>query len=106
MTTDTPTQFDYLLNAMEIAGQADKPAEHRYGDKRRALFTHVRTLERDLSECRAALAELVAVDNLWCTAKAAGTHERERSNLFAEYASRKPLAIATARALATKEPQS
>jgi len=58
-TEDTPTQFDYLLNAMEAAGLADKPAECGYGDKRKALFAHVRALERNLIACRAALVELV-----------------------------------------------
>lgn len=40
------TQFDYLLNALELAAQADQPAEHGYGEKRRALYAHVRELER------------------------------------------------------------
>lgn len=57
-TEDTPTQFDYLLNAMEAAGLADKPAECGYGDKRKALFAHVRALERNLIACRAALVEI------------------------------------------------
>ena len=39
------TQFDYLLNAFELASQSDKPAEHGYGEKRRALYAYVRGLE-------------------------------------------------------------
>lgn len=39
------TEFDYLLNSFEQASQADKPAEHGYGDKRRALYAYVRKLE-------------------------------------------------------------
>jgi hypothetical protein len=39
------TQFDYLLNALERASQADNPAEHGYADKRRSLFAYVRELE-------------------------------------------------------------
>jgi hypothetical protein len=39
------TQFDYLLNAVLHAGQADKPAEHGYRDKMLALFAYVRQLE-------------------------------------------------------------
>jgi hypothetical protein len=39
------TQFDYLLNAMERAGQAHNPHMEGYGDKRRALFAYVRDLE-------------------------------------------------------------
>jgi hypothetical protein len=41
----TFTQFDYLLNSMELAGKQDTPAEHGYGDKRRALYAYVRDLE-------------------------------------------------------------
>lgn len=39
------TQFDYLLNAVLHAAQAEKPAEHGFGDKRVALFAYVRELE-------------------------------------------------------------
>lgn len=39
------TQFDYLLNAMEWAGQQANPAEHGYADRRRALYAYVRRLE-------------------------------------------------------------
>src|SRR4051794_30485355 len=45
MPDDVRTQFDYLLNALMHAGQADKPAEHGYAEKRRALFAYVRQLE-------------------------------------------------------------
>ena len=48
MTTPQPealTQFDYLLNVFEQASQADKPAEHCYGLKRRELYAYVRELE-------------------------------------------------------------
>lgn len=51
-SADSPfTKFDYLLNAFEQASQAPEPAKLNYGDKRRALYAHVRELER-----RAALA--------------------------------------------------
>lgn len=53
---ETLTQFDYLLNAFEQASQADKPAEHDYGSKRRALYAYVRELERKASEVEAARA--------------------------------------------------
>ena len=43
---DKLTPFDYLLNAFEQASQADHPAREKYGDKRRALYAHVRELER------------------------------------------------------------
>jgi hypothetical protein len=37
--------FMYLLNAFELASQADKPAEHGYGVKRAALLDYVAKLE-------------------------------------------------------------
>lgn len=40
------TQFDYLLNALELAAQAHNPHMEGYGDKRRALYAYVRELER------------------------------------------------------------
>lgn len=40
------TQFDYLLNSMLEAARQKWPAEHGYGDKRKALYAHVRELER------------------------------------------------------------
>lgn len=58
----------------------------------------------DLAALRAALRELVMVETVWQTARAAGTHERERFDLLAEYGRRQPLAWTAARALATKEP--
>ena len=51
---ETLTQFDYLLNAMTEAGRHDKPAEHGYGAKRRALYAHVRELERLAAQAQAA----------------------------------------------------
>ncbi len=46
------TQFDYLLNAMELAGHEPKPFEAGYGDKRAALLDHVRALEKDAERYR------------------------------------------------------
>lgn len=46
MTTDTPTQFDYLLNAFEAATQDDAPADVGYAEKRQALLAYVRDTER------------------------------------------------------------
>lgn len=40
-----PSQFEYLLNAMERAAQEEKPAEHGYAEKRRAVLDFVRDLE-------------------------------------------------------------
>lgn len=39
------SQFIYLLNAMERAAQAENPAEHDYGAKRRAVLEYVAKLE-------------------------------------------------------------
>ena len=46
------TEFDYLLNAMRHAGQEVNPAQAGYGDKRRALFAHVRAMEKDAERYR------------------------------------------------------
>jgi hypothetical protein len=40
------TQFNYLLNAFELASKAERPVDHGYRDKRVALIAHVRELER------------------------------------------------------------
>lgn len=66
MAEEKRTQFDYLLNAVLHAAQADKPAEHGYRDKTLALFAYVRQLEavaqqrgeiRELREAASVLAE-------------------------------------------------
>lgn len=46
MAEEKNTPFNYLLNAMERAAQAERPADHGYGEKRKALLAHVRELER------------------------------------------------------------
>lgn len=61
--------------------------------------TVVRSLERDLTACRAVLRELVAVEDLRLVAMAAGTHEREMSDMLKECVRRKPIALAAARAI-------
>lgn len=55
---DENTTFNYLLNAMERAGQEAHPAKAGYAGKRKALLAHVRKLER-----KAALAD--ELDQLW-----------------------------------------
>jgi hypothetical protein len=50
--TEKLTKFDYLLNAMHHAGLEANPANAGYGDKRRALFEHVRALEKDAERYR------------------------------------------------------
>lgn len=39
------TQFDYRLNAMIAALDADSPAQEGYAEKRKALYSYVRDLE-------------------------------------------------------------
>ena len=62
--TDKLTKFDYLLNAMQHAGQEENPAHAGYGDKRRALFEHVRALEKDAERYRWLRAQCDSVTNL------------------------------------------
>jgi len=47
-------KFEYMLNAMEYAGQQENPADYGYRQKREAVFAYVYDLE-----CRAnKLAQL------------------------------------------------
>jgi hypothetical protein len=50
--------FMYLLNAFEQASQADHPADHGYGDKRRALVAYVRQLDSDAAQAVALRARV------------------------------------------------
>ena len=54
----TPRDFEYLLNAMEVAGWHSDPHSQGYGDKRKAVFAYVANLETRLSAAHAALADL------------------------------------------------
>ena len=73
MAAETLTQFDYLLNALELAAQADKPAEHSYGAKRQALFAYVRGLERDATRY-GFLCEQEHSDDLFIASGRNGTY--------------------------------
>lgn len=44
--------FEYLLNAYQHAAQASNPHAEQYDKKRRAVFSHVRTLERAIVALR------------------------------------------------------
>ena len=44
---DEPTEFDYLLNKMECAGQQETPGDHYYRTHRASLVRHIRALEKD-----------------------------------------------------------
>jgi hypothetical protein len=46
MSEEKRTQFDYLLNAVDLALQHADPASQDYAGKRKALFRYVRELER------------------------------------------------------------
>ena len=56
------TEFDYLLNAMELAGHAERPFAAGYGDKRAALLDHVRALEKDAERYRKLCEVPQAID--------------------------------------------
>ena len=69
--SDSLTQFDYLLNALEAAGRSDQPAERGYANKRKALFAYVRALEKSALRPMIGLgAEDVAAMRLQATALA------------------------------------
>ena len=82
MTTEqqAPTQFDYLLNAMELAAQNVRPALAGYGAKRHDLFEHVRKLEQDSADLNAArletkgLREAIGECDEWLMSLAAAAH--------------------------------
>lgn len=59
-----PTQFDYLLNTLEHASQADDPAKAGYGEARKALFAYVRSLEKSWLPISEAPKDDTIVD-LW-----------------------------------------
>ncbi len=46
------TQFEYLMNCMEHAGDSGKPFEEGYFEKRQALFAHAVALEKDAARYR------------------------------------------------------
>ncbi len=58
------TDFDYLLNRMELASQADEPAKHDYGGHRQALFKHVRNMELRIEVAERMARELRASADL------------------------------------------
>lgn len=60
---EKPTEFDYLLNRMEHAGQQEAPAEHHYGVHRASLIRHVRALEKDAERYR-WLRNLMAAEDV------------------------------------------
>lgn len=51
-------EFEYLLNAMEQAGQSSFPAQHGYGAKRKAVLDYVAALRSALAEREADTARL------------------------------------------------
>mgnify|MGYP003393774748 CR=1 FL=1 len=56
MSTDAGTPRDpieYLLNAMENAGQQENPADHGYRDKRAAVLSAITELRRSLTAAEA-----------------------------------------------------
>lgn len=68
----TLTKFDYLLNQFEQASQAEKPADHGYAAKRKALIDYVRRLEQraahaPVSVCPLQDRECGSAPWHWCT---------------------------------------
>jgi hypothetical protein len=53
-------KFEYLLNAMEYAGQQENPAEHGYRQKREAVFAYVHDLEYRASKLAQLAQDLAA----------------------------------------------
>lgn len=41
----TTREFEYLLNAMELAAQSDEPAKLGYAEKRKAVLAYVAALQ-------------------------------------------------------------
>jgi hypothetical protein len=70
MMGETFTKFDYLLNAVDHAAQAEHPAVAGYAGKRRLLLEHVRALEKDAERYRklaaAATEQLLHPDRARC----------------------------------------
>lgn len=71
----TRDPIEYLLNAMEHAGHADKPAEHGYADKRRSVLDAIRTLRVERDAARASLARL---QQAWAENAPAVRYKQER----------------------------
>lgn len=51
---ETKRKFEFLLNAMEGAGNQVDPHAHNYGDKRRAVLEYIAAIEHELSLALAA----------------------------------------------------
>ncbi len=59
---DSPRAFEYLLNALERAGQEEEPSQHGYAAKRRAIFAYVDALRTALSQARADTRRMNLLD--------------------------------------------
>lgn len=62
---EKPTEFNYLLNRMEHAGQQEKPSDHHYGTHRASLMRHVRALEKDALLGRFVRQHIVELGGGW-----------------------------------------
>lgn len=54
--------FEYLLNAMENASQADHPAELGYGEKRKAVLAFVSAQTEEIERLKTQVAQLAEVE--------------------------------------------
>lgn len=61
--------FEYLLNALERAAQAEQPAAEGVGEKRKAVIRHVEQLDGALRDYRARLIAVHALIGEPVTAK-------------------------------------
>lgn len=61
--TSTPTEFDYLLNAFEMASQHTHPSTQGYLEKRRAVLAYVSSLSDKVERMEQALIEIANLRN-------------------------------------------
>jgi len=57
VSTTERDPIEYLINAMERAGQDTLPAAHGYGDKRRAVLAAIVALRAEADDAKAACYE-------------------------------------------------
>lgn len=80
-TAPARSPFVYILNAMEVASQAENPAEHGYGDKRRAVLDYVASLEKRVTTLRET-ADRATLRADEATAALAASREEARRELL------------------------
>jgi len=61
-STEKTREFEYLLNAMEHAGNQENPAQHDYFGKRQAVLKYVAASEQRVKEMMEALPRWIPVE--------------------------------------------